>query len=184
MNIILATINKAVEVEWKLTVARFEEYMHSEIFHWRWWFLLGLFILTVYLWWKLIDKSRLSEILLYTLFITIIVLVLDELGEELTLWDYPVDVLVLFPPISAINLASLPAVYSIVYQLFRTWKSFIIASILMSLVFCYIAEPIFVWIGVYQMLNWESYYGLPIYLFIGIIAKGMVSKIYSIASKS
>jgi hypothetical protein len=184
MQTIISAITSDVEIEWKLTVTRFEEYIHTEIFHIRWWFLFGLFVVCVYIWWKLIDKSRLSEILLYTLIITLIILILDELGEELTLWDYPVDIVPLFPPISAINLSCLPAVYSIFYQLFRTWKSFIIASILMVLVFCFIAEPFFVWAGVYQMIKWKSYYGLPIYFFIAIIAKAVVSKIYSIAAKS
>jgi hypothetical protein len=136
------------------------------------------------LWWKIVDKSRLYEIILYSALITISVLVLDELGEELTLWDYPYDLLPLFPPLFSVDLASLPIVYSLVYQYFRTWRSFIIATIAMAGIFCFLLEPLLVLAGVYQMLKWKSYYGFPIYIFLAIGTKALVNMIYSIHTKA
>lgn len=178
MQLIIVNIPQDVEVQWQLTVARFDEWIKNGVFSFTWWSLLGLFIICVYAWWKLIDKSRLTEIILYAGLITIAILLLDELGEELTLWDYPTDLFPLFPPITAINISCMPSVYSYIYQCFRTWKSFTIATIIMSTIFCFVFEPIFVWAGVYQMLKWKSYYGFPIYVFIAIIVKSVVSKIY------
>lgn len=162
------------DVQWKLTVARVDEWMRHEVFHLPWWFLLGMFILSVYVWWKTLDKSRLSEMVLYTSGIIIIILVLDELGEELTLWDYPYDLIPLFPPLTAVNMSSLPLIYSLIYQYFRTWKSFIAATIIMALVFCFVLEPLCVMGGIYQMLRWKSYYGFPIYFFMAVGTKGLV----------
>jgi hypothetical protein len=173
-----------IEVQKQLTSARLDEWMHNEVFHLRWWFLLVLFIVSIYLWVKIADKSRLYEIILYMALITISVLVLDELGEELTLWDYPYDLLPLFPPLFSVDLASLPIVYSLVYQYFRTWRSFIIASIVMAAIFCFILETLLVLTGVYQMLKWKSYYGFPIYIFMAIGAKALVNIIYSIHTKA
>ena len=172
-----------IEVQKQLTSVRLDEWILNDVFHLRWWFLLVLFIISAFFWCKIVDKSRLKEIILYTALITIFTLVLDELGEELTLWDYPYDLIPLFPPLFSVDLASLPMVYSLVYQHFRTWRSFVIASIVMAVIFCFILEPLLVLSGVYQMIKWKSYYGFPIYVFIALGSKAMVNIIFSIHAK-
>lgn len=174
---------KDAAVQWQLTSARFQEWMDNEVFRFRWWLLLAVFILSAIIWWKLVDRSRLHEIALFAGMTCIIILVLDELGEEMTLWDYPVEIFPLFPPISAIDLASLPMVYSLLYQYFRTWKSFTIASFIFSAVSCFVLEPLFVLSGIYQMITWKSYYGLPLYFAIALFAKVMINWVQSTESK-
>lgn len=172
-----------IEDQWHLTAARLSEWVQDELFGPDWWVLLALFLLTSYLWWKKADKQRLGELALHTAIIIIFILVLDELGEELCLWYYTVDLIPLFPPASAINIACLPFVYMLIYEHARTWKAFTIATVVMALVFCFIFEPIFVWSGVYKMLAWKSYYGLPIYIFIGMASKAIINLINSVSSR-
>lgn len=168
-----------VEEQWRLTLARFDEWLQGDVLRFRWWILLALFALTAYLWWKKVDKTRLNEIMLFTALVIIFIIVLDELGEELSLWYYTTDMFPLFPPITAIDITCMPVVYSFVYQLAGTWKSFIIATVVMALVFCFVFEPIFVWAGVYKMLLWKSYYGFPIYVFIAVFSKFIAGIVYS-----
>jgi hypothetical protein len=172
-----------IEEQWNLTLARFYEWLHDDLFHFMWWVLLVLVIATTYLWWKKVNKSRLSEIALYTFLIIIFIIVLDELGEELSLWYYTVDLICFFPPITAVDISSMPLIYMLIYQRFGSWKSFVVASIVMSAVFCFVFEPIFVWVGVYKMISWKSYYGFPIYIFIAIASKFIVNLICGISSK-
>jgi hypothetical protein len=167
----------------KLTSIRFDEWVKNEVFQFKWWLLLVIFLVSVFVWWKTVDKSRLNELIVYAAIVSIMILVLDELGEELTLWDYPIAIVPLFPPIAAIDLASLPFVYSLIYQHFKKWKSFTIASIVMSIISCFVLEPLFVLSGIYQMITWKSYYGLPLYFGIAMIAKAALTKIYAIKSK-
>jgi len=108
---------------------------------------------------------------------------LDEWGEELALWDYPVKIFPLFPPISAIDLASLPFLYSLIYQYFSTWKSYTIASIIMSVISCFVMEPLFILSGIYQVITWKTYYGLPLYFAIAICSKFILVQIKKIESK-
>jgi len=173
-----------IEVQWLLTSTRFEEWMKNDVFRFRWWFLLGLFIISAYAYWKMIDKSRLNEITLYTALVTITTLVLDELGEELTLWDYPTDIVPLFPPLTAIDLASLPIIYSLIYQYFGDWRKFITAAVVMAAIFSFILEPLLVWLGLYQTLTWKYYYGFPMYIAMAICIKAVVSKLYKIAESN
>jgi hypothetical protein len=171
-----------IEDQWRLTAMRFYEWVRDELFSPNWWILAALFVLTALIWWKKVDKSRLGEMLLYTALIIIFIIILDELGEELSLWYYTADIFPLFPPINAVDISCMPAVYMLVYQYSKNWKAFIIATVVMALVFCFVFEPIFVWSGIYAMLTWKSYYGLPIYIFIGLASKAVISIINSVSA--
>lgn len=179
MDIIQIPPRQELLEQWKLICARYNEWLHDEVFSLRWWVLLVLFVLSAYLWWKKADKTRLAEITLYTSIIVIFIIALDELGEELSLWYYPVDLSFLFPPTTAIDITCMPLIYMLIYQRFNKWKGFVVATIVMATVFCFVFEPIFVWGGVYVKLNWKSYYGFPIYIFIAIASKFIVQMIYS-----
>lgn len=172
---------RIIEEQWKLTTARVDEWVQNDLLKLNWWILLALFVLTAYLWWKTVDKTRLNEMVLYTALIVLFIIVLDELGEELSLWYYTTDVIPLFPPLTAMDITSMPIVYMLVYQYFRTWKRFIIVTVAMAGVFCFVFEPIFVWSGVYKLLIWQSYYGFPIYIFIAAASKFIVQRICSVS---
>jgi hypothetical protein len=174
----------AVELQKLLTDFRVNQWLQDDLFHIRWWVMVGLFATSIFTWCKLVDKTRLPEIILHNGLTTILTLILDEFGEELVLWDYPVDVLPIFPPLTAVDLASLPMIYSLIYQYCSSWKSFLYATILMAAVFCFVLEPILVWGGFYQLLKWKYYYGFPIYIIMAIFIRWLVIRIYSIAEKA
>ncbi len=174
----------AVELQRLLTYLRINEWLQEDLFHFRWFFLIGVFVVSAFLWWKLVNKSRLPEITLHAGLTAIITLILDELGEELTLWEYPSDILAIFPPLSAVDLASLPMIYSLIYQYFTTWKSFFRATLIMATIFCFILEPLLVWTDFYQVLKWKYYYGFPIYILMAIFIRWLVIKIYALAEQA
>lgn len=184
MSFAITEIPADVEIQRQLTSLRIEKWLQYDLFHFRWWFLLVLFIISVYAWWKLVDKTRLHEITLYGAIIIIIALALDEYGVELTLWDYPIDIIPVFPPLTAVDLASLPVIYSLIYQYFRSWESYIWAAAIMAAIFCFILEPILVWGGFYQTLKWKYYYGFPIYIAMAITIKWLVMKIFAVTEKA
>jgi hypothetical protein len=173
-----------VQDQWRLTMARIGEWLSDQLFKLNWWILLALFLINLFLWWKLSDKNRISELVLYTALVIIWVLALDEIGQELSLWYYTVDIIPLFPPFTAINISCLPLLYMLIYQYAKTWKSFLIVSAVMSIVFCFVFEPIFIWSGVYKMLTWKSWYGLPIYFFIGVASRFIMRRISVIMQKA
>lgn len=174
----------AVELQKLLTYLRINEWLQEDLFHFRWFFLIGVFVVSAFVWCRLVDKSRLPEITLHAGLTTIITLILDEMGEELTLWEYPADIIAIFPPLSAVDLACLPMIYSLIYQKYPTWKSFLQATLIMAAIFCFILEPLLVWSGFYQLLKWRYYYGFPIYILMAIFIRWLVIKIYALAEKA
>jgi hypothetical protein len=179
MNIIKVPARQNQKDQWDLTQTRITKWLQSELFHFRWWILLVLFCISAILLWKKADKSRIVELTIFTAIIVIFVIILDELGDELSLWYYSADIIPLFPPITAINITCMPLIYMLIYQRFGTWGKFIIATLIMATVFCFVFEPIFVWIGIYTMLKWKSVYGFPIYFAIAVAAKLIVNAVYS-----
>lgn len=177
-------VSTAIELQRLLTQLRISEWLESDLFHFRWFFLIGVFVFSALVWCKLVDKSRLPEIALHAGITAAITLILDEIGEELTLWEYPADIIAIFPPLSAVDLASLPMIYSLIYQYCATWKSFLQTTLIMSIIFCFILEPLLVWSGFYQLLKWRYYYGFPIYMLMAVSIKWLVMKIYAVAEKN
>lgn len=173
-----------VEIQKLLTSAHLEEWLQQDVFHLKWWLLLGLSGLAIALWWKLLNKTRMPEIILYTVLATIIMMSIDECGEELILWAYPIYLFPIFPVITAINLLILPLAFSITYQHFHTWKSFIPASVVVAGLVSFTFEPVLAWINLYQLLNWNYCYSFLIYFSVAVLIRWSVIKIFAIAEKA
>lgn len=69
-----APLQPDVGEQWKLTCARFGEWLHEEALSFPWWVMLALFVVTTYIWWKKADKSRLVEIVLYTSMVMVFII--------------------------------------------------------------------------------------------------------------
>lgn len=173
-----------VQLQWQLTSVRIEEWLSHDVFHFKWWFLLAFFVASIIVWWIVVDKARLLEICLFGALVVIFVLALDEIGEELCMWVYPVDLIPIFPPLTSVDLATLPIIYALIYQRFGTWKSYLAASTVMAAVFCFVLEPLIEWSGFYQTLTWKYYYGFPIYIVIGLGIRLAVQKTFSYPEKA
>ncbi len=177
MFTLISEIPKDVEIQNRLTALHIEEWLKHDVFHLKWWILLFLIFVTLIIWYKMLDKVRLPEICLYALLCTIFVLGLLEYGEELTLWDYPTDIIPIFPPLTSFNLTSLPLIYSLVYQNFNTRKSFISATFIVTAAICFIIEPLLALGGLFQLLRWKYIYSYPFYIAIASFVRVLVIKI-------
>jgi hypothetical protein len=175
---------KDIGIQRQLTNMHVKEWLQEDVFHFRWWLLIALMIIFLLIWWMMLDKSRIHEICLFSALAVIFVMGINEYGEELTLWDYHVDLIPIFPPLSSINLVSLPLIFSLVYQHFKKKKSFILAAIITSAVICFVFEPILSWGGFFQLLHWKYYFSLPIYAVMAISVRAIVFKINAVTGKN
>lgn len=146
--------------------------------------LLLMLILPWFIWWKLADKKRFLEIIIYGLLISIVSTLLDEVGCQLNLWEYRYDIEPLFPRLIPMNYTMLPVGYMLIYQHFAKWKSFIAASIIMAAVFAFIGEPVMAMTGIYVLLKWKHFYSFPIYLILAIIFKGALKWIMRVHQRA
>lgn len=166
----------------QLTYARIDKWLDTEFNTSGWWIEIMLAVVSLVIMWKLVDKKRLLELTLYGFIIMTISVWLDQVGYELGLWYYPVDIIPVFPPSTSIDYVMLPVIYTLVYQYCNSWKDFVIGIMLTSGVFSFVLEPLLVKSGFYVLVKWKFYYSFPIYILIGIVMKGIIEEIKEIIS--
>jgi hypothetical protein len=146
----------------------------QELWTWRWWLDVAMIILPLYIWWKVVDRKRIYEIVSYGLLINIMASYLDIIGSEYALWMYPVRVLPSMPFLFPVDSVVIPVTFMIVYQKYPKWKGYIITAVIVSLVFSFAAEPLLVWANLYRMVTWHYIYSFPIYVAIAVTGKWMI----------
>jgi hypothetical protein len=174
------TIPPDVKIQKLLTSIHIEEWLRDDFFQFKWWLLLCLIAGALLIWWIGLDKSRAKEISLFAALITILAMGIFEWGDELVLWDFPIDIIAVFPPLSSLNLISIPLIYSLTYQRYKTWPSFILAAVVITAIICFAFEPILARAGLYEMIKWRYYYSFPIYFAAAITVKAIVDKTINI----
>lgn len=174
---------KIVQAQSVFTDMRMQQWLQNTVFTWQWWLLVVLSIIPWILWRYVVNKKRLTEIVLLGLFVLITATWMDDLGTDLILWYYPYKLLPVYPQLVPINYTVLPVIYMLIYQYFGLWRSYITAITIMAVVFSFIAEPGLNYLGMYELLKWQYYYSFPIYILVGISHRWLVEKILAINAK-
>ena len=142
---------------------------------WQWWLNLILVFVPLYIWWKLLDRKRILEICVYGLLINIVSSYLDVLGSEFVWWDYPIRLIPNLPRLFPIDFTVIPVVYMLIYQYFPKWKSFIIANVIIAIIFAFAMEPLMIWMNLYTLVSWKLIYSFPIYIAMAVVGKSTVN---------
>lgn len=171
------TWNEVVELRIILKETNLQYWINENLFSFSWWFLLISMVIFWIFWWIILDKSKIIEILLYGSMVAVIVILFDVIGVSWVLWGYPTMLTPLIPPIFAIDIGHIPVIYMALYQYFPSWKSFLTAMIILAFTFSFVLEPIVVWLGIYELNNWNHIYSFPIYILIGVFFKWLIFNI-------
>ncbi len=178
------SFQRLLEVQSKVVELQTEHWLKFEVFTAQFWLLVAMLIVPWFIWWKLADKKRLAEILIYGLLVETVAVLLDEIGCQLNLWEYHYDIEPLFPRLISMNFTMFPVGHMLIYQYFTGWKPFIYASLAAAIFFSFIGEPLFVWLGIYRLVNWSSFFSLPIYFIIAVALKAVLSSIMKAQRKA
>ncbi|OPX88102.1 MAG: hypothetical protein A4E53_02259 [Pelotomaculum sp. PtaB.Bin104] len=176
--------NNYLDMKQTMTVLRYEIWKNYELFEPQWWFIIITTLTTIIIWWKLLDKKRLLEILVFGFFITTSTVIADGIGNQLIAWEYTTKIYPMLYPLLAINLITLPLVYTLIYQYFTKWKLYAMMIIIASAVFSFIFEPLLVFVGIYEMYYWKYYYSFPIYILIGLFNKWLTQAVINKQNKT
>lgn len=167
----------------KMTRLDIESWLDHDFLSTEWWLQLVIFIIPWLFFIRLARRDRLPELALYGSWVLILAETLDHIGYELGLWYYPTELAPLFPRFEEVNLSALPVIYMLVYQYFPSWMRFTVAISITAVIFTLAAEPALIGLGLYNLLHWKPYYGLPIYIAIGLLLKWLVDKVFKVAGR-
>jgi hypothetical protein len=153
-----------------------EYWITETVFSFNWWFLLTSTIVFIIIWLIFLDKKRIIEVAFFGSLVGSTTFILDTIGITLVLWSYPDRVIPIIPPIIEIHKVHLPIIYMIIYQYFKTWKSFLVSVTIASFIFSFVFEPLTVWLGIYEIHHWKYIYSFPIYILGGLILRWIIIK--------
>ena len=161
-------------------------WLSNELFKWNWWVNVILMVVAVSVWWKLVDRKRINEIILFGCITAMVSSLLDILGTTLVWWVYPVRFLPIPIRLFPIDYLLNPIIFMLVYQYFSEWKKYIIAASVVCGILSFVGEPLFVLMGLYKLIKWNYIYSFVAYLFIAfscrlIIGWFIANKIKSLA---
>lgn len=160
-------------------------WIQEVVFTYHWWIMVGVLILSFFLWWRLVDKTRIIEISLVGLLISGIAFILDQIGTSLGYWTYPYTLTPLERDLWAVaDFSVLPFFYMMIYQRFAKWKIYILTMILFALFSAFVGETIFQWLGIYVLLKWKHIYSIPGYIVLGLFVKAVIQKLHSLEAQS
>ncbi|MCS0787829.1 hypothetical protein NX021_06560 [Cytobacillus firmus] len=148
----------------KLRDVSFEHWLKEDLFSFNWWLLLAASILPFFIWWRLVDKGRFFEILVFGLLCAIFACFFDVVGLNFLLWGYPDKLFHFIPPLVPADFVVIPISGMLIYQYFNTWKSYAAAAVGLGIMFAYIFEPLFSFLNMFVLINWKHTYS-----FIGFI---------------
>jgi hypothetical protein len=115
-----------------------------------------------------------------TLFGTLVIIVttyLDSVGNEIGLWVYPTQLIPLSPEAIEFDYSIVPVGFMLLFQYFRTWKSFVIALISMAAIFAFIGEPLSHLLEAVLYIKWTYFYSFVYYITIGVLIKVILDKL-------
>lgn len=177
-------IQPSVELQKQLTQLHISMWLKEDLLHLDWWILIGLVCASVGAWFLLIKREGLKEACLYAAIAALLAFGVNEYGEELILWDYPTDIIPYFPPLTSINLILLPLALSVLYQRFRTWKSFLWAALIASAAVSLVVEPLLALANMYEPINWNYFFSLPVFYLLAVVARWMTEKVTAISRRN
>lgn len=149
----------------------YAHWVNSELFSFPWWFSVLFLIASYIIWWKLLDKSRLVELLLFGSLLAVMSAIVDTIADNLLLWQYIVKIFPFTPAFFPFHLTLAPIILMIVYQYTDNWYKYLISTVFAGVVYCFVIAPLFVAIGEVQLLNWNHGY-----TFITFIARAMIAR--------
>ena|SRR5699024_2715685 len=158
----------------------YDRWINDVLFTFNWWFLLLILIVPLFIWWKWVDKTRIMEIVLVGLLIGILATFLDLTGIFLSVWTYNYTLIQFFPSFNPVNFSLLPVSYMLLYQWVPQWKWFIILLTFAAAFGAFLAEPLFIWMHIYDQTWWKHIYSFLIYIAMGIGVKALAMKMKSI----
>jgi len=153
------------EIRSELKEVGYQHWLHDDLFTWQWWVLLLAAILPWIMWVCLIKKEHRLHVFAFATSIAIISSVLDVIGADMLLWEYPTKLFPMIPPLFPADLTVIPVTFSLAYYYGKKWRAYILYNFIVAFLFSYVIEPLCMWTQIYKSNNfphWLSFIGFTL----------------------
>lgn len=148
-------------------------WLNHTLFTFNWWFILLVNLLFFFAFLVFMDRGSALRITLAFMFSFVIVGTFDQIGKFFSLWSYPHEFFIFTENFNAVDFLAVPSIFALMYQIFTSWRIFLVANLFICLINSYIAQPIFVALDIYKLDNWNYFRSLVTLFFIAIVVKAL-----------
>lgn len=150
-------------------------WMDKMVFTWHWWADAALAVLPWILWFIVRDRKNTHNLMYAGLFSMLAATLLDMVGIKQGGWKYNTWFLPFLTEFLPWDLSVMPVTAMLFYQFIPKINPWIKGAVFGAIA-AYIVEPVFIWLGFYEPINWELHYSLPIYFAIYMIGHWLYTR--------
>jgi hypothetical protein len=154
----------------------YQFWLENILFHPKWWLGVLFTIIPWVIWFIFRKRESTYSLLLPGFFVITISMFSDIVGSVSGFWIYQFETIPLFPAHIPFNLSLMPVTVMFFLQM-RPKVNLYWKAALFAIVTAFIAEPLFIWLELYQPILWKQIYSLPIYFVIYLVANFLFSRI-------
>lgn len=165
---------------WNIILADWQ----SELLSFRYWGLVAFILLYYAIWWKLTDKRRISDLLLFGSLDAVIRFIVDIIGVSAGLWIYKVHILPSSQSVFLHVLTITPLTYMLAMQYSPNWKQFFGWGALAGAWISFFIIPVFGALDMIVLLKWNHIYGFVVSYVGAIAARGAFHLIKQVQQKA
>jgi len=165
---------------WNLT---YTQWKTQTLFSIQWWSMIALIAICYAIWWVIVDKRRLSQILLFGSFVAIQRVVFAIIGTNAVLWSYDIRETPFFPSPFQLDFTLMAMVFMVVYQYCHSWKKFLIWTGVVAGMISFVFYPILIKLGFLTFYHWNLFFAFILVSGVPLFSRWVVLGILNIQQK-
>jgi len=165
---------------WNLT---YNQWQTQTLFSIKWWGLNALIAISYAIWWVIVDKRRLSQILLFGSFVAVGRIVMDIIGTNAVLWSYAIRPTPFFPSPFENDFTLIPLALMVVYQYCHSWKKFLVYTGVVTGIISFVLFPILITLGIVKLYHWNLFYSFVLIFGLASFSRWVVLGVLNIQQK-
>jgi hypothetical protein len=172
----------AYETSRLLAYQSYQHWISSELFSTGWFVMVAVLAVTYAVWLKLVDKSRIRDLILFGSLLAVGFSLAGLILEGYYgLWEYQVSLLPLKPTVFIVSYTIAPILFMTVAQYTTSWKSYLVWGSIGAVVITFGLVPIYSMLGIVKFHdNFNNFYNFIMYMTGGIIGRAIYLWLVSI----
>jgi hypothetical protein len=166
---------------WNLT---YTQWKTQTLFSIQWWSLVALIAIYYAIWWVIVDKRRLSQILLFGSFVAVGRIVMDIIGTNAVLWSYDIRETPFFPSPFENDFTLIALVLMVVYQYCHSWKKFLVWTGVVTGIISFVYFPILIKFGFVKLYHWNLFYSFVLIIGMAAFSRWVVLGVLNIEGQN
>lgn len=159
----------------------YQDWVSNQLFSFNFFLIIIVNAIFYIIWFKLLDKSRISHLLLIGSSSAVFYLIGDMIVFGfLGLAEFKVSLTPLEPPVLILSVTIAPLIIMLVQQYKPSWGGYLLWTSIGMAFLAFVILPIYSVVGIFQLHNWNYFYQFLYFIISALIIKVIYNWVMSI----